>query len=73
MAIKGDKVSVTPKGVFVNHTVIPFSKPKLKDGMNKTLPQWQPLDYEDELVTMASQSAWSFDSRYYGPIHFPIC
>ena len=72
VAIKGDNISVTDEGVFVNHQLIPFSKPISTDGMNRPLPQWRPIDYqlkEDEILTMTSQSEWSFDSRYYGPVH----
>ena len=72
VAVSGDILSVTPEGVFVNQTLIPFSKPKLADGMNRTLPQWQILDYplkEDEVMTMTNQSEWSFDGRYYGLVH----
>jgi type IV secretory pathway protease TraF len=39
--------------------------------VNRPLPQWPALNYQlknDELMTMTSQSAWSFDSRYYGPV-----
>ncbi|NCT57014.1 MAG: conjugative transfer signal peptidase TraF [Legionella sp.] len=71
VAIKGDKVSVTSDGVFVNEQPISFSKPKLLDGMNRKLPEWRALNYqlkEDEIMTMTSQSSWSFDGRYYGPI-----
>lgn len=72
VAVKGDKISVTDKGIFVNHQLIPFSKPISTDGMNRPLPQWRARDYqlkEDEILTMTSQSEWSFDSRYYGPVH----
>jgi len=71
LAIQGDTVSVTAEGVFVNQTLIPFSKPKLKDGLNRSLPQWRVLNYQlqdDEIMTMTSQSTWSFDGRYYGPV-----
>ncbi|HAU0967552.1 TPA: conjugative transfer signal peptidase TraF [Legionella pneumophila] len=72
VAIKGDKISITDEGVFVNHQRISFSKPISTDGMNRPLPQWRTRDYqlkEDEILTMTNQSAWSFDSRYYGPVH----
>ena len=39
--------------------------------MNRKLPEWRALNYqlkEDEIMTMTSQSSWSFDGRYYGPI-----
>tara|TARA_R110002126_G_scaffold11644_2_gene51843 strand:- start:391 stop:945 length:555 start_codon:yes stop_codon:yes gene_type:complete len=69
VATPGDKVSVTGAGVFVNQTLIPFSIPKARDGVNRTLPQWHALNYQlkdDEFITMTNQSVWSFDSRYYG-------
>ncbi|HHT9914899.1 TPA: conjugative transfer signal peptidase TraF [Legionella pneumophila] len=72
VAMRGDIISVTDAGVFVNQDHIPFSKPKLKDGLNRLLPQWQVSNYqlkEDELLTMTSQSEWSFDGRYYGLVH----
>jgi len=72
VAISGDVFSVTNTGVFVNHERIPFSTPKLKDGLNRPLPQWHAINYqlkEDELLTMTSQSEWSFDGRYYGLVH----
>ncbi len=71
VAIKDDIISVTSKGVYVNQKIIPFSKPKIKDGINRRLPQCKVLNYqikEDEVMTMTNQSEWSFDGRYYGPI-----
>jgi conjugative transfer signal peptidase TraF len=72
VATPGDILSVTNDGVFVNQERIPFSKPKIEDGLNRLLPQWQVSNYqlkEDEFMTMTSQSEWSFDGRYYGLIH----
>jgi conjugative transfer signal peptidase TraF len=72
VAVSGDILSVTPEGVLVNQMLLPFSKPKLKDGINRTLPQWRTLDYplkENEVMTLTSQSEWSFDGRYYGLVH----
>lgn len=72
VAVSGDVLSVTNEGVFVNQILIPYSKPKLQDGMNRALPQWQVINYslqEDEIMTMTSQSEWSFDGRYYGFVH----
>ncbi|CZO83085.1 MULTISPECIES: conjugative transfer signal peptidase TraF [Legionella] len=72
VAVSGDILSVTPEGVLINQTLLPFSKPKLKDGINRTLPQWRILDYPlkvNEVMTMTSQSEWSFDGRYYGLVH----
>lgn len=72
VAVSGDILSVTNEGVYVNQMLIPYSKPKLKDGINRTLPQWQVMNYqlkENEIMTMTSQSEWSFDGRYYGLVH----
>ncbi|HAU1091240.1 TPA: conjugative transfer signal peptidase TraF [Legionella pneumophila] len=72
VAVSGDVLSTTNEGVYVNQMLTPYSKPKLQDGMNRTLPQWQVMNYqlqEDEIMTMTSQSEWSFDGRYYGLVH----
>lgn len=72
VAVSGDILAVTPEGVFVNQTLTPYSQPKLQDGMNHVLPQWRVVNYriqEDEVMTMTSQSEWSFDGRYYGLVH----
>lgn len=71
VAIAGDVVSVTNEGVFINNRLLPHSKPKLCDGLNRDLPQWRVSHYQlqqGEVMTMTNQSDWSFDSRYYGPI-----
>tara|TARA_Y100000588_G_C14179636_1_gene893024 strand:+ start:411 stop:962 length:552 start_codon:yes stop_codon:yes gene_type:complete len=71
VATTGDRLTVNNQGVFVNDRLIPYSKPQLKDGFNRSLPQWQAKNYhlnQDEVMTMTSQSQWSFDGRYYGPI-----
>lgn len=70
-AMPGDILSITDAGVFVNQALLPFSKPKLKDGLNRALPQWHAANYKlkkEELLTMTNQSEWSFDGRYYGPV-----
>ncbi|HAU4045827.1 TPA: conjugative transfer signal peptidase TraF [Legionella pneumophila] len=72
VAVSGDTLSVTPEGVFINQQLLPFSKPKLTDGMYRILPQWRKLDYplkKNEVMTMTNQSEWSFDGRYYGLVH----
>ncbi|HAU0665193.1 TPA: conjugative transfer signal peptidase TraF [Legionella pneumophila] len=72
VAISGDILSVTNEGVFVNQILTPYSKPKLQDGMKRSLPHWQVMNYQlqkDEVMTMTSQSEWSFDGRYYGLVH----
>lgn len=71
VATTGDKLTVNNQGVFVNDRLTPYSKPQLKDGLNRSLTQWQVQNYQlkqNEIMTMTSQSQWSFDGRYYGPI-----
>lgn len=72
VAVSGDILSVTIEGFFVNQRLISYSKPKPMDGTNRALPQWRAMNYplqENEVMTMTSQSEWSFDGRYYGLVH----
>lgn len=72
VALSGDIISVSTDGVFVNHKLLPFSKPMLSDGMKRALPEFRVINYhltKYEVMTMTSRSEWSFDSRYYGPVH----
>lgn len=69
VAVKGDVVSSTKEGFTVNGQRLRFSKPKTEDGLKRPLIFWQVLNYqlkEDEVLTMTTQSPWSFDGRYYG-------
>jgi conjugative transfer signal peptidase TraF len=71
VAIAGDVISVTDKGVIVNSVLLPYSKPLLNDGVGKPLHQWRTNNYQlkqDEILTMTDQDKWSFDGRYYGLI-----
>src|SRR5437868_2926980 len=59
VAVAGDKISVTNEGVFVNKVLVPYSKPKIKDGLNRNLPQWRIKNYllkRGEIMTMSNQS-----------------
>lgn len=69
VATAGDVVSSTAAGIVVNKNHLPFSKPHAVDGLHRALPQWRVVNYQlkpDEVLLMTSQSAWSFDSRYFG-------
>jgi len=71
VAIEGDIISVTDKGVIVNNKIQSYSTPLTKDGANRALNQWRINDYQlkhNELLTMTDQDKWSFDGRYYGLI-----
>lgn len=69
VAVSGDRVSVTPDGVMVNDTLLPFSKALNMDGNHRVLSPWQPESLtlkKDALLLMTDQSALSFDARYFG-------
>lgn len=69
VAVRGDVVSSTEKGIYVNGKRLAFSKPKSQDGFNRPLSFWKVINYqlkENEVLTMTNQSPWSFDGRYYG-------
>lgn len=71
VALEGDVVSSTDKGVFVNNKQLPFSQPQNYDGLHRPMPIWRVNEYTlkaGELVTMTNQSSLSFDSRYFGLI-----
>ena len=71
VAIEGDIISVSDKGVIVNNKLQPYSTPLKKDGANRPLNQWRINYYQlknNELLTMTDQDKWSFDGRYYGLI-----
>lgn len=66
VALENDRVSSTDEGIFVNGKLLPFSKPK-----EVNLTPWRVTNYRlksNELLLMTDQSAWSFDSRYFGLI-----
>jgi len=69
LAAKGDTVSVTDSGVFVDGALLPFSKPRLADLAGRPLPRFQIDHYtlgRSELLLMSDVSDTSFDGRYYG-------
>lgn len=71
MALPGDKVSVSKKGIAVNGILIKNSQIAEKDKAGRPLPS---LDYSD--YTVADGQVWvissynnaSFDSRYFGAL-----
>ena len=71
VATRGDIISSTKDGIYINNKALPFSKPKQQDGLMRTLPQWRVSDYRlknDEVLAMSNQNEWSFDGRYFGLI-----
>ena len=71
VAVPGDVVHVSPRGVAVNGRLLPNSAPRLFDTKNRPLYHW-PLG----IYRVSPGSVWvvssfndrSFDSRYFGPI-----
>jgi conjugative transfer signal peptidase TraF len=66
-----DIVTITPKGVWVNHYLVLHSKPFPADEQGLLLPQLTLIKYplnHSELLLMTDQSDLSFDARYFGLI-----
>lgn len=71
-AVAGDVVSSTADGVWVNGSLLPFSRPLARDGWHRQLPHFFIHDYRLgalELLLMTNQNPRSFDGRYFGLLH----
>ena len=71
-AKKGDVISETAAGVFINGKLLPLSKPFAHDGLNRPLPILHIINHtlgKSELLLMTDRSPISFDSRYFGTIN----
>lgn len=71
-AVKGDTVTVTPSGLFVNSARVPNSEPLGADHNGRPLPRLAVGRYvvgPGELWVVSSYSRFSFDSRYFGPVN----
>ncbi len=71
VAVGGDIVVVSKRGVSVNGTLLPLSAPLAYDRSGRPLPRIARADFVvgvSEVWLMSDVSATSFDSRYYGPI-----
>jgi len=70
-AVKGDTVTVTPSGLFVNSATVPNSEPLRLDPEGRPLPRLAVGRYvvgPGELWVVSSYSRLSFDSRYFGAV-----
>lgn len=68
-ATQGDRVSILFSGVWVNGQYLRHSRPFLRDGAGRSLPQLTLTNHalnESELLLMTNQSPLSFDARYFG-------
>ena len=68
-AVQGDRVAITPEGVYVNDEILPNSRPMKTDSDHAPLPilhmAVSTLDAHS-LLLMSDYSPKSFDARYFG-------
>jgi conjugative transfer signal peptidase TraF len=71
VAREGDYVEVSPHGIKVNGILLPNTAPKLVDSHGQALVHFPFGTYfvPGGIIWVASEyNAFSFDSRYYGPL-----
>lgn len=71
LAVVGDTVMVTPRGLLVNGTPVPNSQALATDRKGRPLPQLASGRYgvrAGDLWIVSSYSRFSFDSRYFGAV-----
>ena len=75
VASEGDIVDVSNRGIAVNGVLISNTAPKTKDSQGRPMKPWPdgksrvPRGF---VWVASSYNAWSFDSRYFGPIPIGI-
>ena len=72
VAIEGDIVSFSDKGISVNQKNLAFSEPKKIDMHGRILShfQYQTIKLHiNEVLLMTNNNELSFDGRYFGPIN----
>lgn len=71
LGVPGDTVTLLPAGLLLNGVPVPNSKAHARDHRGKSLPK---LHYGSRVIgggtlwLYSPYSAWSFDSRYFGPV-----
>jgi conjugative transfer signal peptidase TraF len=71
VAVEGDSVEISTRGVTVNCTPLPNSAARPFDRQNQSLAHWPFGTYRVAVGTVwviSSFNSRSFDSRYFGPI-----
>ncbi len=71
VALAGDVVEISSKGISVNARPLPHSAPLVKDTEGRPLQHYPYGRYvvaSGQVWVASSYNARSFDSRYYGPI-----
>jgi conjugative transfer signal peptidase TraF len=72
LGVSGDTVTVLPAGLLLNGAPVPNSRTLASDHLGRSLPR---LPYGTRVLGCGTlwlhspYSAWSFDSRYFGPVH----
>jgi len=71
VAVGGDSVELSERGLAVNGSLLPDSAPLAADTKGRPLHAWPPgrsIVPEGMLWVISSYNPRSFDSRYFGPI-----
>lgn len=71
VAVAGDVVSVSSRGIEVNGELVRNSRALDEDGAGRPMPRIEPRTYHvaaGEVWVVSSYTPYSFDSRYFGPI-----
>jgi conjugative transfer signal peptidase TraF len=71
VALEGDAVQISTRGVTINGKLLPNSSPRPFDRQNRPLAHWSFGTYRVTVGTVwviSSFNSRSFDSRYFGPI-----
>jgi conjugative transfer signal peptidase TraF len=71
LAIQGDTITVTLRGLLVNRVLVPNSQPLELDRKGRPLPRLSVGTYvvaPGELWVLSPHSRFSFDSRYFGAV-----
>ena len=75
LAVPGDRISLSVAGITVNGTLLPKTAPLPLDRKGRPLQPWTFGNFEvvpNELWVGSAYNRYSYDSRYYGPIHSQI-
>lgn len=71
VAVSGDRVNISPKGIAVNGALLPNTAPRADDADGRPLLHWPYREYRVApgfLWVASTYEPRSFDSRYFGPI-----
>ena len=71
VAVKGDQVAISDKGVFVNGQLLENSKPRTEDPGARPMPRYETdcTLKDNQVLLMSDYNPLSFDGRYFGPIN----